>query len=226
MDEQHETTGEGSARHAQPAREDERKARSRAAFDAQAAIYDEGMPGEHARRLYPHVLRAACAAVAGVAGPRVLDVGCGTGALAELVLEAIPGCRLTGIDLAPVMVARAQARLAGRATVQEGDAEHLPFRDHAFDLVVCCDSFHHYPDPARAAFNLWRVLDRGGTLVLADTWQPAPARALMNAWMPYSREGDVRIYAEDELRALLAPWFTSVHWERVGLTACLVVARP
>ena len=57
------------------------KARTRAAFDAQAATYDAGMEGEHARRLYPHVLGEVRAAVAGLAAPRLLDLGCGTGAL-------------------------------------------------------------------------------------------------------------------------------------------------
>ena len=62
------------------------KARTRVAFDAQAATYDAGMEGEHARRLYPHVLGEVRAAVAGLAAPRLLDLGCGTGALAERVL--------------------------------------------------------------------------------------------------------------------------------------------
>ena len=87
------------------------------------------------------------------------------------------------------MVERARARLAGRAEVREADAERLPFHDGVFDLVVCNDSFHHYPDPDRAAFQMWRVLRKGGALVLGDVWQPAPARAVMNAWMPLSHEG-------------------------------------
>ena len=49
------------------------------------------------------------------------------------------------------------------------------------------DSFHHYPDPERAAFQAWRVLAPGGALVVGDAWQPAPARAIMNAWMPRVR---------------------------------------
>ena len=92
-------------------------------------------------------------------------------------------------------------------------------------MVVCNDSFHHYPDPERAAFQAWRVLAAGGALVMGDVWQPAPARALMNAWMPRSREGDVRIYSETELRDVLGTWFSRVSWRRVGVTACVAVAR-
>lgn len=200
------------------------KARSKAAFDEQAPIYDEGMQGDHARALYPCILEEARRAMEGIPVPSVLDVGCGTGMLSERLLGAFPSCRLAGVDLSPAMVERARARLAGRAEVREADAERLPFHDGAFDLVVCNDSFHHYPDPDRAAFQMWRVLRKGGELVLGDVWQPAPARAVMNAWMPLAHEGDVRIYSETELRAILGTWFQRVRWSRIGLTGCLVVA--
>ena len=201
------------------------RSRSRAAFDAQAPTYDTGMQGEHARRLYPHVLAEVACAVAGNPAPRLLDLGCGTGALAELVLSQVPGARLTCVDLSPRMVEASRSRLGGRAAVQLADAERLPLHEDAFDAAWCNDSFHHYPDPERAAFQAWRVLAPGGALVVGDAWQPAPARALMNAWMPRSREGDVRIYSESELRRILGTWFSEVTWRRVGLTACVAVAR-
>ena len=62
------------------------RSRSREAFDAQAPTYDESVQGDHARRLYPHVLAEVARAVASSPAPRLLDLGCGTGALAELVL--------------------------------------------------------------------------------------------------------------------------------------------
>ena len=80
------------------------RGRSRAAFDAQAATYDEGMEGDHARRLYQYVVGEVTCAVVGMPAPRVLDLGCGTGALAARLLDAIPGCSLTGVDLSPRMV--------------------------------------------------------------------------------------------------------------------------
>ena len=201
------------------------KSRSRTAFDAQAPTYDTGMEGEHARKLYPHVAREVAHAAADSPAPRILDLGCGTGALAERALCDVPGGKLTGIDLSPRMVETARKHLDSRAEMLLGDAEHLPFRDGSFDVVYCNDSFHHYPDPARAAFQIWRVLAAGGTLVIGDVWQPAPGRAIMNAWMPHSSEGDVRIYSESEMREILGMWFDAVTWRHVGTNACIVVAR-
>ena len=204
---------------------DDRKQKSRIAFDAQAPTYDSAAQGAHARGLYPHVL-AALARIP--RGGELLDVGCGTGALARLVLKQDPTCRVTGLDLAPNMVAQARANLEGfadRVRLVEGDSDRLPFREESFDAAWCNDSFHHYPDPDRAAFSVWRALRPGGAFVVGDVWQPAPARALMNAWMPHSREGDVRIYSEGEMRAILGKWFDAVDWRRVGQTACVCVAR-
>ena len=201
------------------------RSRSRAAFDAQAATYDTGMQGEHARKLYPCVLAEVARAALGNLAPRLLDLGCGTGALAELVLGEIPGAQLTCVDLSTRMVETARLRLGDRADVLLADAERLPFHDSTFDVAWCNDSFHHYPDPERAVFQTWRVLVPGGTLVVGDVWQPALARALMNTWMPHSREGDVRIYSEAEMCGILGTWYSDVAWCRVGSTACVAVAR-
>ena len=201
------------------------RSRSRAAFDAQAATYDTGMQGEHARKLYPCVLAEVARAALGNPAPRLLDLGCGTGALAELVLGEIPGAQLTCVDLSPRMVETARLRLGNRADALLADAERLPFHDSTFDVAWCNDSFHHYPDPERAVFQTWRVLVPGGTLVVGDVWQPALARALMNTWMPHSREGDVRIYSEAEMCGILGTWYSDVAWCRVGSTACVAVAR-
>ena len=87
------------------------RSRSRAAFDAQAPTYDTGMEGDHARRLYPHVLAEVACAVAGNPAPRLLDLGCGTGSLAALVLEGVPGARLSCVDLSPRMAEAARVIL-------------------------------------------------------------------------------------------------------------------
>ncbi len=206
------------------------KSRSKLAFDAQAPTYDAGWEGAHARSLYPLVAAEVASAMERTDRPLALDAGCGTGALAQAIAERAPDCRVRGVDLSPRMVDVARARfvgagLADRAVATVGDVERLPFSDSTFDVAWCNDSFHHWPDPDRAAFEVWRVLKRGGVFVLGDVWQPALARAIMNAWLPFSREGDVRIYSESELRGILGAWFDEVEWRRVGFRACVAVAR-
>lgn len=200
---------------------EQRKALSRATFDGQAATYDADRNGSHARELYPHVLREVLDHLRGRGSCRVLDVGCGTGALAEQVLGNLPHCALTGVDLSPAMLERAAKRLGSRADLRLADSEHLPFGEGSFDAVYCNDSFHHYPDPGRAVFEMWRVLGTGGLLVVGDCWLPAPLRVPLNRALPYSRSGDVRIYSERELRDLLGRWFARVDWRRIGAGACL-----
>jgi len=185
---------------------------SKAAFDRQAAVYDTGVQGSHARALYPYLLRE----IGRAWGGRVLDVGCGTGALLEQVLSEDPRRQVTGLDLSANMLDRARKRLGDRAVLVQGDSEHLPFPDRSFDIVVCCDSFHHYPNPGAVLAEIARVLEFGGTFLLGDCWLPWPGRLLMNPFLRFSREGDVRIYGRREIEALLGREFHRITWSRAA----------
>ena len=218
-----------------------KKADSLRTFEAQAHKYDAALCGQHARDLYPHVLREVGAAYSAYAqreqaagrmrggkperALRVLDVGCGTGALAGYVLDSLPACKLTGVDISPEMLRQARVRLGDTATFMPGDAEKLPFGDGAFDVVIMNAVFHHCPDPRRAAFEAWRVLATGGVLVLGEEWSRQPVRAVSNAMLSVWGEGDIRIYSEDELTGLLDQWFGAVGWRSVSSRACMVVAH-
>jgi ubiquinone/menaquinone biosynthesis C-methylase UbiE len=118
--------------------------------------------------------RAAWDRILGLVVPQrgaldALDVGCGTGFLSfEL---AARGCRVSGIDFAPAMLAEARRKAAERgATIrfEEGDAERLPFAHRSFDLVVSRHLLWTLPHP-EAAIDEWiRVLRPGGRLVVVD----------------------------------------------------------
>ncbi len=79
---------------------------------------------------------------------RVLDVGCGTG-LSSLLFN----CQKFGIDPAFELLQQAKPRLP----VVQGIAEQLPFRDNAFDIVICLTALHNFTDPARALLEMKRV---------------------------------------------------------------------
>ena len=106
-----------------------------------------------------------------VTGSAILDVGCGTGLLAEKLLDASPEITVVGIDLAQGMIKHAEQRckrFGDRATFLVGDSEHLPFPDRTFDAVTCSHSFHHYPNQPAVVAEFARVLKSKGLLLLAD----------------------------------------------------------
>ncbi|MBK9516455.1 MAG: methyltransferase domain-containing protein [Anaeromyxobacter sp.] len=138
------------------------KARVRAAFSRGAAAYD-------GRAEVQAAVRAQALALAARAAPsarRVLDVGCGTGRLLADLAAARPGALLTGVDLAPGMCAAARAAAPG-AALASADAEALPLRDAAFDLVLSTSTFQWLPRLEPALRECARVLRPGGRLVLA-----------------------------------------------------------
>jgi ubiquinone/menaquinone biosynthesis C-methylase UbiE len=105
-------------------------------------------------------------------GERVLDVACGTGNLT--IPAARAGAILTGIDIAPNLVAQARARAAAEhltVSFDVGDAEQLPYENQSFDTVVSMFGAMFAPRPDRVASELLSVTRQGGRIVMAN-WTP------------------------------------------------------
>jgi malonyl-CoA O-methyltransferase len=151
------------------------KARLREAFSRGAAEYDE-----HARVQRAAAERVLALAAAHAPAPRrALDVGAGTGSLMARLAARHRAAAVTGVDLAAGMARQAAARVGPRCAV--GDAEALPFRDGAFDLVVSSSTLQWVPRLEPALREAARVLDRGGTLALA-LFGDGTLRELREAW--------------------------------------------
>lgn len=95
--------------------------------------------------------------------PKILDVCCGTGHLAEPLSER--GTYL-GIDFSESMINECRKRYP-KLKFSVGDAEDLRFKENSFDIVVCFWSFHHITAPEKALDEFRRVLKDGGLLVIA-----------------------------------------------------------
>ncbi len=117
---------------------------------------------------------------AGLAGRRVLDVGCGGGLLAEGMARR--GARVTGIDLSPgaLEVAKLHALEAGVAVdYRQVAAEELTDADHdAFDLVTCLEMLEHVPDPGQVIRAIARLVRPGGDVVCSTINRNPKAFAL------------------------------------------------
>lgn len=147
----------------------------------------------------------------------ILDVGCGTGALLRRAAQRFPEADLVGVDAASEMIkmARESSQADAALLFVRAHAEHLPFAEAEFDLVLSTASFHHWADQARGLREVSRVLSPGGLFVLADhfafSWQRLIIAAL--------RQRD-RFHTRAEVEQLLAgAGFSVSGWDivyRVG----------
>lgn len=112
------------------------------------------------RRFLDKVAEEVCRALAGLVSPTLLDVGCGEGYVLRRLREARPELVLLGIDGDRQALALARALGPDVATFWQGDASHLPFRDHSFDMLTCLEVLEHLKEPRRALDELARVSRR------------------------------------------------------------------
>jgi 2-polyprenyl-3-methyl-5-hydroxy-6-metoxy-1,4-benzoquinol methylase len=116
----------------------------------------------------PYGLEYAYHLLGDVAGKTVLDLGCGKGE--NLVPLAERKANVTGIDISPdlVSLARRRIEMAGvKATVRVGSAYHTGLPDESVDAIFCIAVVHHLEIP-RVRDEMWRVLKRGGFVVLSE----------------------------------------------------------
>lgn len=150
---------------------------------------------------------------------RVLDVGCGHGALTRHMAKKIPEGTILGIDLSEKMIAYASSvnQKAPNVIFLTGDATNLPFYNQ-FDLVVSSFTLHWVLEQEKAYQSLYRCLVPGGKLLVVEAAMrdnyvgPLTEKLVTTAkWAPYFKEyKNQRVYlTEAEARDLL---------EKVGFT--------
>ena len=116
---------------------------------------------------------ARIVAGAPIAGARVLDVGCGLGAIDLLLVGRFGAAHVTGIDVEAPLVARAAARveaagLSHRISIRKVSPGPLPFDDGVFGVVFSKDSMIHIPDKPALYAEVYRVLAPGGWMLVGD----------------------------------------------------------
>jgi ubiquinone/menaquinone biosynthesis C-methylase UbiE len=185
-------------------------------FNKMADSYDTtSLAVKHARTLYDRVVEKLDL----FAYDSILDVGCGTGTVLSMIRHRNQGAKLHGLDLAPEMIKIAREKLGANAELKIGDSEQLPWADNSFDVMLCTDSFHHYPNPEKVLYEMERVLKSNGHLIIGDPWVPTPLRGVINLFFNFGNSGDVKMYSGEEFVLILSKvGFSDIQWQRNGFT--------
>ena len=161
-------------------------------FDVAAEAYDRFM-GRYAVPLAPRF-----ADLAGVvAGRRVVDVGCGPGALTSELVARVGPDRVTAVDPSETFVVAARTRLPG-VIVERAPAEHLPFEDDSFDAALAQLVVHFMSDPVAGLREMARVTRPDG-VVAACVWDFAGGHAPVSVYWESARELDGDVVDESGL---------------------------
>ena len=157
------------------------------AFNVAADAYDSFM-GRYSVQLGPQM-----ADLAGVRqAQRVLDVGCGPGALIAELLHR--GADVSAVDPSPQFVAAAQERYPA-ADVRQASAEQLPFGDGEFDAALAQLVVHFMADPLHGIEEMVRVTREEG-VVAASVWDMAGGRAPISPFWRAARELEPEVEGE------------------------------
>ena len=97
---------------------------------------------------------------------RVLDSGCGAGALAFALAPHVR--EIVGVDLSSELLAAGRPEAPANVVLLEGDATALPYAEGAFDLTGCLRVLHHVRRPELVVSELARVTRPGGRILVAD----------------------------------------------------------
>jgi SAM-dependent methyltransferase len=172
-------------------------------FDVAAEAYDRYM-GRWSRLLAPHM-----AAFADVReGQRVLDVGCGPGALTTELVTRLGGRSVTAVDPSAPFVEAARERHPD-VDVRQASAEDLPFDDRAFDAALAQLVVHFMPDPVAGLAEMRRVTEPGG-VVAACVWDYAGGQDPLGPFWAVAREIDPDVEDESDLPGTRAGHLSSL----------------
>ncbi|HYT52897.1 MAG TPA: class I SAM-dependent methyltransferase [Gaiellaceae bacterium] len=161
-------------------------------FAVGADAYDRFM-GRYSVPLAPQL--ADFAAVA--AGQRVLDVGCGPGALTAELVRRLGPAAVAAVDPSEPFVAAARERHPG-VSVRRAAAEQLPFGDQAFDAALAQLVVHFMADPVGGLREMARVMRKHG-VVAACVWDHAGCQGPLSLFWEAARELDPDVEDESEL---------------------------
>ena len=191
-------------------------------FEVSADAYMRFM-GQYSERLAPRF-----SDLAGIHdGQRVLDVGCGPGALTAELVNRVGAASVSAVEPSDSFAAAVRERLPG-VEVRQSAAEQLPFPDGTFDAALAQLVVHFMTDPVHGLREMRRVTRPGGT-VAACVWDHAGGRGPLAAFWSAVRELDPAADDESGLAGVreghLAKLFSQAGLDRTSVTTLTVRIR-
>lgn len=193
-------------------------------FDARLETYDEHMMTniECAAEFYPFTARQLPSAQ----NSRILDLGCGTGLELEQYFRLCPTAKVTGIDLAPGMLAALEKKFSDKdITLILGSYFDVPLGEGCYDAAVSVESLHHFTAEEKVPLyaKLRRSLKEKGFFILTDYFALSEAEERQhrqNLLVLKAEQGitdggfyhyDTPLTVDHETQALLAAGFSGVE---------------
>ena len=101
----------------------------------------------------------------------ILDLACGKGVLRDSLNENIPGAKIVYIDKAFAMIKGLKETYPDELAIR-GEGENIPFDEDKFDAVIIFNSFPHFVDKEKTIAECYRVLKKGGRLIIGHSMTP------------------------------------------------------
>ena len=136
----------------------------------------------------------------------ILDVACGTGELAKLLLAKNPQQQITGIDISELMLEVAKGKLQAYSNVNlyNTSVTSLPFAKESFDIVICASAFHYFESPQLALDQMKRVLKPQGKIIILDWCRDYFFLKIVDAWLKLTDSAHQQCYTQAELNRMLS----------------------
>lgn len=139
-------------------------------------------------------------------GTRCLEIGCGNGTGARIILKTFQPDRLDALDVDPVMIRHASRRQpqwsVDRLLFLVGDAQQLPYSDASMDAVFNLGIIHHLEYWEQGIREIARVLKNGGGFYFEEIYPPLYANAITRRLLEHPTEN--RFHGPEYRGALLA----------------------